>query len=812
MKRFCVLLVVVSWFAWSGVLSFWFFKAYEPSWFMGVPHTFGGLYRSHAYLYFLNYKLFGWNPAGWYATALVLHTLASLLLFGYLCSLTKSLRLAGLAALFFVASPGYQDVLTWGSFNSYYALLLSSAIASLWFYHHWRYSLKKRFLFGSLFFAFLAFFIRESALALIGVIIFAELTIYHRTKTFKPFEIFKKIVPFIGVALIYGVVRHFMGGVYGDSADDSVQLRISLLHDHLYLQFIWRVTLAFGRHFAGLWIPYEWLNTVRAFLVDITHGSLFLQKYFFSIIGWVVAGILGSMLYRLRKTKIFPFLLFAFGWSVLWILITAYAMPSSDTVLAYDYFWNTRRYMYYAYVGVALWWSILCWGLYENIQKHLPRLRAYIYPGFVGLMGLIVLINIFWLRAIEKGLLVSVHAQSRAFYASFQKEFPEISKDYAIYYYPFSDGLNDYLYEWSFLKGTLYPNLKDAPFPVEDQLARILEKISKGVYRLDNVLFVGYSIANGVRNEGERVKDALRNVGPFEADGVAAARLPEGKFPVEIPYIIRLGYVATPYGSSDYETQQFVGDRSMFLTRASVAVSATMSQRGGEPFLHLLPTNLIDGDFGRRSGWIADSIPAVVTIDLGSLRSIGALWWSSQEGVRVPSSYRIEISPEGSKWENVISVRVNTQISRIDFFEKPVTARFVRMSIDTTTTGAFAYLDELEVIGEEGIPFAKRYRDPTRMIHDSITASGQPSGFAKFIWTTNMTTSDTPPQEKLLLVIPDGLVHEIQFKLPEMEIFSQRGKFLKKFITGFTITPVSPFYLNIEYVTLKPQYEIADTK
>lgn len=811
---YCVLLVVVSWFAWSGVLSFWFFKAFEPSWLMGVPHTFGGLYRSHAYLYFLDYTLFGWNPAGWYATALVLHTLASLLIFGYLYSLTKSFRLAGLAGLFFVASPSYQDVLTWGSFNSYYALLLSCVVASLWLYHYWRCSLKKRFLFGSLFFAFLAFFIRESALALIGVIIFAELTIYYRTKIFKPFEVLKKIIPFIGVALIYILLRYFLGEVYGDYMDDSVQLRLSLLQDHLYLMFAWRVILAFGRHFASLWIPYEWLNTVRVLLVDISRGSVILNKYFFSLMGGIVAGICGGILYKLRKTKIFSFLLFAFMWSLLWTVITAYAIPSSDTVLTQDFFWNTRRYNYYAYVGVVLWWSVIFWWIYENIQRRLPRLRYYTYPGFVGLIGFVVIINIFWLRAIEKNLFVSIHAQSRAFYASFQKEFPKISKDYIIYQYPYSEGLNDYLFEWSFLKGTLYPNLKDAPFTTESQLARILEKVSNGVYRLDNILFVGYNSLNGIRNETKRAKEALRNVQSFEAYGVETSTLPEGKFPVEIPYIVEIGYNAVPSGvvQATAEAQSYAADRDTFLTHASVDVSATVTQRPNEPFLHVLPMNLIDGNFGPRSGWLADSIPGVVTIDLGSEQEVGALWWSSGDKQRVPSTYRIESSLDGKAWKEIVFVHRNTKTARIDFFDEPVTGRFIRMDIGTTDTGISVYLDEIEVIGAGGLPFAKRYTDPNILVNDSAMIIASPTGWAKFSWSTNKTWTSTPPQEKWFSVITDGSSHTVQFILPDMERFSTKGEFLQKFITGITVAPVSPFQLNIEYVTLKPQYEIAATK
>jgi len=801
---FCALIITVSWFAWSGILTFRFFKAYELSWLMGVPHTFAGLYRSHSYLYFLDYKLFGWNPAGWYATALVLHTITALLLFGYLYTVTKRLRVAGVAVLFFVASPTYQDVLTWGSFNSYYGLLLSSVIASLWLYHYWQYSLNKRFLFGSLFFAFLAFFIRESALTLIGVIVLTELTIYRGEKILKPLNIVKKIIPYIGVAFMYLVMRHFLGDIYGDYMDDSVLLRFSLLRNHLYLLLAWRVLLAFGRHFASLWLPYEWLNITRAFLVDITHGSVFLEKYFFSIMGWVVTMAGGYIVLRLRKIKIFPFLLFAFGWSVLWVAITSYAIPSSDTVLKQEYFWNTRRYMYYAYTGVCLFWSLLFWELYEKFKK----------PLFASLIVFIVIANIFWLRAIEKKLFDTYHAESLAFYTNFQKMFPRISKNYAIYQFPFSDGLNDYLYEWSFLKESLYPNLKDAPFLTENQLARILEKVSKGTYLIDDVLFVSSMNPGGLTNEEKRVKETLCNVQPFAAYGVKEAPLPEGKFPVEIPYIVQIGYNAIPTGNadSDREAQLYAADRDNFLTNASVYVFSTLTQRPHEPFLHLLPENLVDGAFGLRSGWITDSIPGIVTIDLGSEKEIGALWWSVQPGARVPGTYTIESSLDGKTWEAITRVYLNTKTARIDFFDTPRTGKFFRMNIETTTTGIAASLDEIEVVGVSGIPFAKRYTDPHLLVHDSAVVNASPTGWAKFSWSTDKTWPETAPQEKWFRAITDGASHTVQFKLPDMEIFSRRGEFLRKFITGITITPVSPFHLNIEYVTLTPQYEIGNTK
>src|SRR5688572_33191170 len=123
-RKNLLLILFVGTLAWFPTLNFWFFKAYEATWLLGVPQTPLGLIKAHAFLYYLDWKIFGWNPWGWYLTSLALHLIASLILYKLIFLISKNKLLALVSSLFFVASTAYNDVLTWGSFNSYYPLLL----------------------------------------------------------------------------------------------------------------------------------------------------------------------------------------------------------------------------------------------------------------------------------------------------------------------------------------------------------------------------------------------------------------------------------------------------------------------------------------------------------------------------------------------------------------------------------------------------------------------------------------------------------------------------------------------------------------
>src|SRR5579859_7417942 len=168
------ILVIVGILGWYKVLNFWFLKAFDPFWLRSaLPYSFFTLIRTHAFLYYLDWKLFGWQPWGWYLVGLILHLIATLLLYHFLTLITKQRLFAFITAFFFVANICYSDVLTWGSFNSYYPLLLSFMLLTFISFYYFRKTKQVLFLGLTLLFFWLSLLVRET-----GLIIAPLLTIF----------------------------------------------------------------------------------------------------------------------------------------------------------------------------------------------------------------------------------------------------------------------------------------------------------------------------------------------------------------------------------------------------------------------------------------------------------------------------------------------------------------------------------------------------------------------------------------------------------------------------------------------------------
>lgn len=793
------LLIIFGLISWSKVLTFWFFRGWEAGWLMGAPHTFFGLFRFHAFIYFLDYKLFGWQPSGWYATALIFHLLATAIIFFFILSWTKNHLLAFLTSLIFVANIAYHDVLTWGSFNSYYPLILLGLVSVIWSLHQFHQKRKKIYYLIALLISFATLFFRETGIVILGLIPLYQI-IFNKEELNrnKIMSMIKIVTPFILIVLLYLMIRNIVGGGAGDFADDTVQMRLKLLEEGQYFVYGWRVFIAFGKFFAPLIWPYPFLNYLRQIILSVNSQDL-IFLYFFPLVGWATLVGLIVILWKLKRKNYIKLLLFAFGWMVFQILFISLAMPSTDTVLRYEYLWNTRRYEYYAFFGTSLFLAILFYQIYLK-RKMLFYLIMLIFIGG----------NIVALWTIEDNLAREIYKPSKDFYQKFKDLFPSLPKKAVIYQYPYANGLNDFLYEWSFFKGDLYKNLAGEPFRTESQLERVLEKISQSQFTLNDTIFLDYNPRVGLIDQTQKAREMIVNTRTFTFNGTSQLDMPQGKLPVEIPYQIEINFKALPLPLNEDSFLKFYAlDRYQFLQNVKVKVSATASQRQGEPFLFFVPENLIDGNFGPRSTWIADSVPAVITLDLGQVKQVKAILWSTlTDSPRRPSNYEIFLSENGQDWQKVKEVKLNKDYQRIDILDTPHQAKFVRLTVQTTQSGGFNQLDELEVIDEEAAAIFKKYTDPQKLITDSQKMTGLPFGWAKITWQTSKDKDNSNPQEYYFPFKSDGLWHTYTISLPEREYLSQPGEFLDKFITSIDIEPVTPSEFSIGQVKIFPKYEI----
>lgn len=835
-----LLIVGVGVLAWYRTLDFWFLRAYEATWLKGIaPYNIVNLIRAHAFLYYLDWKMFGWHPWGWYLTSIILHIIATLILCRFIFILTKHRLLSFITGLFFIASTSYNDVITWGSFNSYYPLLLIFMLSALITFYKFKETGKVIFLLLSIVFSLLGFFTRETGIVIVPLITIFDLLFTTGLKNRKTLmHIFKRQLPFYVTLIIFFIIRSSYGGVAGDTNDGNVKMQIRLIHDRLYFDYAKASLLTFGKLIPPQIIPYPLLNQARESLYKSIDPEL-VNVYFFSLIGLAFYFILGLITFLFRKDKKYLCIL-AFFW--LWIgvfsLFVALIIPNIHEVLIREYIYNEMRYRYFAYAGTSAFIGTILIFLYEKIRKDANIKIAQVFL-FLIISGS-VLLNLVFIWRIEQEVYISTYKPAKDFYKQFKSYFPSLPKKSTFYIYPYAPGLSDYLLEWFFIKENSYPNLTGEPFRVESQVAAVLNKIKTGEINLADTIFFDYDNKKGLLNKTKETKATILNQKKytllFKKDDVNHfdAELADGPA-VEIPYNVEvtmssslgnenITQLKSPNSEMFRALVDYSIDRKHYLDNVKIKTSPTMSQRPGESFLHVVADNLVDGNTGPRSSWIADAIPAWVVADLGEEGDIYAVVWAAVYPTRTPATYAFFSSTDGTIWNEEKTVKNNSKSNSIDKFEKPIRARYIKMIINTTSSGDFASLDEFEVITSQGKQVLQLYNDRDTLLNDSrdmfkflssqqdiIYAKQQGLEFnnwGKLSWKTEVSSNENTQYVYFPYSLNES-VQKIIIKLPEAEIFAGPGQFLNKHINLISLDfGEVPFIINVINLKLLPRLKI----
>ncbi len=824
-KKPLVLIFLVGLLAWLPTLFFWFFKGYEATWLLGVgEYNIPNLLKGHAFLYYIDWKIFGWNPWGWYLTSIVLHLIASFLLFKFVYLVSKNKLLSLIASIFFVANTSYNDVLTWGSFNSYYPLLLILMLGSLIAFAKYRGTKRKIFLTISTVFAFLGFYTRETGLVIVPMLTIFDLIFSNNLKSRQTIiDIVKRQTPFYIAFLTFFVIRSIYGGTPGDSADSNVKLQMRFVEDGLYLEYAKAAILTMGKLIPPQIIPYPALNLIRESFSKLGPEN----TYFFPALGWIIFGGLGAVMIKLRKSNYARIFLFFLLWLGLFSVFVSFAVPNTPEVLARAYEYNTMRYRYFAFLGTSILLAVI---LAEIFKK---RERALVFVA-----SIVVILNLVMLWRIEQKVYALSYKPAKEFNMRLRSFFPTLPKEAVFYLYPHSSGLGDYLLEWYLIKGDSYLNLIGEPYRIESQIIAVIDKVKKGKIELSNVFFLDYN-SSGLLNETDKVRRELLNQKsyPVKLNRASEALYKSNSFEgpvVDIPYNIDLSL-----GIS--ENSQFVGkssdslkfralvdyssDRINYLKTVSVSTAYTMSQREGEPFYHVLPGNLIDGNTGNRYSWIADAWNPWIQVDLGEQREIIAATWGSIDGsTRVPATYSISVSKDGREWVKAKDVKNANYAKSIDVFDKPYIARFVRMDINTTSGGDFVMLDEFEVISYSSKNILLYYKDRDKLLTDYynmfdfmggqddlsyLRDKGLDTYWGKLSWETNKTALGENGQVLYFQYNINNSFQQITLDLNEGEIYSGSGNFLKKYVKSVVIDfGRTPFNFSLDSLQFIPRFKL----
>jgi hypothetical protein len=855
-----LILVIINIFAWYPVLNFWFFRGWEQSWLIGVcGYSFNllCLMKGHGFLYLLNYTLFGWNPTGWYFTAIVLHILTVLLVFKFTHFLTKSTLFAFITALLFGVNVAHNDVVTWGSFEALYALMMGLFILAIFTYLRFKQDASPlRYLWYALTIVIFLFglFVRESAILLPMYIVLTDLFVTFTPRFINSSRSKKKTIPdikkylrffiptflpFFLLTIGYLLFRSWYGGAPHDQIDAMVLLRGALIAQGRYVEYIWRGLLAFGKFAAAHVIPYPILNIVR----DILFRFLPLdgiRLYFFPFVGFVYTLIQPAIIWLCRKnTSLRNILIFSFLWFLLPTFFFSFAFSITDYMLEGAYQWDSSRWRYFALFGTLVFWISLGFQIYKFLSKRYVQNKRYIRNSTIAIIAGYFLLNFFLLRSIEREMYLNTFKPPRDFYTKFLQEFQTLPKEYVFYNYPYASPLNDFLSEWYYLRQAYYPYLSEnrsAEFS-EAHMGMLMERFINKTADINNTYFLDYNYIDGLQNKTEQTKKMILGQGeqtyeigktipslPFadlQKPGAHQLTIPVvPKIHVETPYAVEITLSGLPgeySGDAELATvfERFVANRMDFLKQATIEVckTAPIGARGA-PAMYLLPENMINGNFGRRSLWVADCKPAWVTIDLGNEKTIGGLaFYAGKNATNVPSTYSISVSSDGKTWETADSTDGNTSIQRIHLFKTPVQARYVKFTVDQTTEGQMVTLDAVEVISAEDTRLAGTYtNDFLKLIYDSYAYG---SGVLRLSWDTepnNWQPDETMEYNSFYALFPqNGTEQIIRIEPNESEYFSTSTQFLKRYITKlhFDVTG-KPGETSISSVRLIPKYPLVE--
>ncbi len=821
-----LLIVILGIVAWYPVLNFWFLKAFEASWLHdALPYTLTQLIRTHAFLYWLDFKLFGWEPAGWYGTALFLHIIAALLLYRFVLILTQNRVAATITGLIFVASTAYNDVLTWGSFNSYYPLLLSWILLGFTAFVQYKQTKKTKYWLLSMIFLVLAFYTRETGIIAVPLLsLFDLMTAGDLRKRATWLELIKRQFPYYALLVVFFLLRNMYGGTIGDTVDSNVKYQIRMVHDHLYVEYARAIALTFGKIIPPIFIPYLWLNEWRAAKI-LTGDGAWLQTYFFPIIGWVTYGGFALLLVLFRKQKqLFTTMLYFWLWVGLFSLFIALATPDVPEVLTRPYQIITMRYRYFAFAGASISFALVLTTLYSwlggwlakkkrihtEIKFWLPK--AALVAVLLGIVGL----NYSLLQYIHTEAYATLYRAGKEFQTKFREQFPTLPTNVAFYIYPHASGLNDSLFEWYLTKETHYPNLVGQPYRIESQVEAAIDKVKQGKLALSDFVFLDYDAGTGMVNKTEAVRTAIENQRTIGLNFVGAGDRvvtatgfdgPAVELPQNLVVSTSTRYRAiTPTAQSDRKKFRalvdYAVDRKHYLDTVKLTTCRTISQRDEEPFYYYHPEHLVDGNTGRRSAWIADAVPAWIQADLTKEQEVKAVAWGSIEGsTRVPASYTIQSSNNGTEWQTIKTVKNNAKFTGLDTFDQPIKARYIKMMIETTNTGDFVQMDEFEVITKKGEAALALYNDRTTLINESrnpftyatngedlayAQAVGLNFGWGKASWGVDKASNFADTQF-VYFPYAIGQSSPATLKLPEAEIYAGPGEMLTKHFNSISI-------------------------
>lgn len=806
------------------------------------------LMKSHVFIHFFNYHVFGLNVWGWYLTGLILHLLATFMIVVFVNTITKKRTLGFLAGLWFVVSTAWHDTVTFGTQESLVAGQLFLFLTGIFFYSLFRQGKKKWLSYPLSLIFFLMFTpLRESGLLFYPLLFVYDLIFYFPWQKILKGPINRKnillivkfllpLIPFFLISLSYIVIRNSYGGSPDDASDGRIKFKIFLLLEGKYLEYIKYGIISFGFYLPPHIIPYQFVNILRNLVVRYLPLEA-IKLYFFSTLGYIYYFLLVVLTIRSRGKAFFKTLLFALSIITIPTLFYSFAFTPYEPFFLRDYGYDENRWRYVAFFGTSLFLIVYFSEFFKKRvdKKLLPTLVSAIFIG-----NLLLNIGLMW--SIEDKMYNESFKPQKLFYSTFLKTFPTFENNYAIYAYPKSDFLGDYMWEWFGLKKFYYPNLTSLrPDWGYGEINRVLKVVQKDSSSLKDFFFIDFQPDKGVINYTTQAREMIRHQESVVL-GVNKVLPSENKLslsvdkisPVEFPYnleiTLRANFNWDKFRGRESSLSQpelsalikYYKSHTFFLNSVKVLDICSGAQEAPSS-VAFIADHLTDGNFGPRSMTYADCFQGKITLDLGEEHELsGVIMGGIENDPHLPFHYIYEVSRDGNNWEKVMEVEENRRWELMDKWSKPYKARYLRVKTISTQTGIWLMLDEIEPVLAEAVDIFNYWSSRQKLTNDLHNLFsklnldqalysynlGVNRGFARFYWKTNLSS---PPEAEISFYFPyliDGKSHTYTLPVYESEFYSGQGQFLKRYLQELDFD-FSSFLgeITIDKVKLLPKIE-----
>src|SRR3989344_2660748 len=830
------LLVFISFYK---TLNFSFHANREIGWLIGITggdFSLINLIRSHGFISFINYKLYGPNPTGWYLTGIILHIFATFLLIVFVNKLTKNKAIGFLTGLWFGVSLAWHDVITFGSQEAMYAAQLSLFFVSILFYKRFREK-KQTWLsyFISLLILALTLPLRELGLIFFPILFLFDYLMYFswvRRKSIGRFLIPQ--VPFIVLAIAYFIFAKTYGESPNYFADERVKFQYALLSQKRYVEYLTISLASFGSYLPPHILPYPLFNIIRNVFTTFLSAD-FIKVYFFSFLGYLFYFLLVFIAWIKRNSSQFKLYIFSMIMITIPTFFYSFSVTMSKGFFLRDYSYDENRWRYFAFVGTSLFLILF---FYEFLQKK--KFKKNFFLLIIVILAANLISNVLLLWKEQDRMYEDMFKSQKLFYKSFLETFPSYSGDTILYSYPYSYQLGDYLWEWYSFKEFYYPNLSSIRRDWNyGEMEKVLTLLKNDLPSFSQLRFIDFDPQNGVRHYTKKAQDIIKNQKTVnfelgrELSAFATLSLPvEDISPVEIPYIAEITMKAD-LAAAGKITDSLVNFDDKKLKALSQYAKSNMELRERKVesvcrtrgnMLMFDPSHVVDGNFGNRSLWWADCMPGLLTLDLGKVYSLsGFMMGGVKDDPLSPRSYLYEVSTDNKAWTTILKVQDNTSWEVMDKWSHSVSARYVKVSISATQNGSFPIIDEAEPILENASDIFRFWKSRGDLIRDLyklqiyLQAKGVVSdpflafSFARFGWETNLTNI---PANQTSFYFPfriDNQYHTYKVPIYESENYSLPGQFLKRRIQKIDLDFSNfPGVITIDNIRLVPKIPITE--